>query len=661
MAQQGKKPDPTRVAQRPQPADKTKVAPRRAAGGDKTKVAPRRAAGGDKTKVAPKSAPGAGKTKVAPNQRRPAPKKKEKNIAEELEDKDLEKKIEGVQEIFKQFERSLKTIGLYRHNRAGYQDYLEPTYRAFTAFLGQHESLSLHTEQFGFKYEKTFVYKNEPSEQNVAHKFYRDGVRILVFRKGLTDEELLNFTLICLANFHTKDYIHDDMVSLLWKQEFINIEYVVVDSFAVGAEAEEDARIEVEKIVNYLYKRLTSNSGDAVAFARISLEDLDIELEDVEQAKGVTIKGSPSTPEQKARVQLEMSDENEHKMLPKLVSIIFRVLEEELDEDLGIAISEVFTQLLDSMLIHEDFRSINQILRKFKTTTRKKLPPGNLEIIEALEENFASRMGESERIEQVGQILDTMPEIKEPQEVYRYLTRLGENSLGIMLQVLEKMERVEARHLVCDAMVVLGKDHVDAFIRRLQSNRANLVRDMIYIIDKLNPDGKLKIIARLLDHPNLAIRLETLQTLGGSGDEVCRAYVIKALEDSDLQMRVNAARLLPNFDLRVALMTLMAMVQHQDFSKKHPQEQSALYAALASTNTKEAIAHFAEVLHSSSIVHKKKLIEVKRALINGLALSGSISAFKFLKAELDIGIKEEEVAQAAERACTSLRGKLLGA
>lgn len=580
--------------------------------------------------------------------------------AEKFEDDEAARQVAAAKEFFTQLEKGLKQISIYRHNTSQYGEYLDRAYRVLTAILEKWDNLALRVEQLGFKHHDEWVYQQDASEQNMAHKFYRDGVRILIFRRGVDRDELLNFVLILLTNFRSAEYMHEDMVSLLWKQDFSAIEYVVVESVSVGGESEEDARMEVDKIVNYLYQRLTSQSKDHVAFARISLEDLEIEMEDIEQAKGVTVKGNPATPEAKARVQTEIDEEDENRMLPKLVVILFKVLEEDLDQDLGQALEEVFVQLLDSLLIHEDFRGINQMLRKFKTMGRKKLPQGNLARLQQIEQAFTTRMGESERLEQVAQIIDSMAEIKEPQEVYRYLTRLDEQAIVPLLQALEKMERQEARHLVCDALAKLGQEQLDVFVRRLESPKANLVRDMVYVIDKLDPPDKLKLLAKLLDHPNLAIRLEALKTLGSSGEDSCRAYVMKALGDENMQMRVSAARLLPNFDMSLATKTLLAIVNHQDFPRRDPKEQAAMYAALANTNQPEAMEWFREQIRATSLISRKRLHEHKRTVVAGLALSGSIAAFKLLKSELEAGIREEDVSAAAERACHKLRERLLG-
>jgi HEAT repeat protein len=583
-----------------------------------------------------------------------------KKSAEDLSETEAGQRIATARDFFEHLDRSMKTIGIYRHNTSHYGEYLDKTWRALEIILEQEGTLALKVDQLAFKYLDVPIYEGQADDQNIAYRFYRDGVRILIFRQGLTAEELLNWVLICMTNFRAAEHIHEDIVSLMWKQEFSNIEYVVVESVSVGGEGEDEAKIDVDKIVNYLYKRMTSKSKDRFHFARVSLEDLEIELDDVEQAKGVLIKGTTATDADKTKVQAEIEEEDENRMLPKLVVILFKVLEEELDQDLGQSIEEVFIQLLDSMLMHEDFRGINQILRKFKGIHRKNLPAGNQARIEKIEENFTARMGEAERIGRIGEILETTGEIKKPQEVYRYLTRLGDAAILPLLDTLERMEKQDPRRLFCDALAVLGKDHLDVFSRRLQSTKSNVVRDMLYIIDKLNPPDKLKLMAQLLKHPNLAIRIEALNTIGAGNDKSCRIYVLNALNDPDTQMRMTAARLLPNFNIKAAVKTLFRIVNDSDFHRKPAKEQSAIFSALAMTDLPEAMEFFRRQLRSTSLLSKKKLAEYKRNIVNGLGLSGSITAYKLLKTELEAGIKEEDVAAQAKRICGRLREKLLG-
>jgi len=586
--------------------------------------------------------------------------KAKQTIARELSEEAIADRVKRAGLFVDQFLRALKNIGIYRHNVAHYKEYLERPYQLLTDFLRQYETLAMRVEPLGFKYFDSMIYQEDASEQNIAHKFYRDGVRILIFRNGVEEEELLQFALLCMTNFHSAEFMFEDMVSLMWKASFAHIEYVIIESFAVGTESQQEAKAEIDKIVNYLYQQMTADTEDRFQFARLSLEDLEIEMQDIEQVKGVVIKGKPASSEQKARILAQAEEEDAERALGKLVTILLKVMEDEIDHELAEALQDIFSQVLDSFLIHEDFRGINQMLRKMRALYRKQLPQANLTLLQNIERGFITRMGEAERLGRVGEILDSYAQVKDPQEVFRYLSELDEQAIVPLLGVLERMEKLEGRRLICDALAQIGREQLDVFVRRLRSEKANVVRDMLYIIDKLNPPDKLAIISRLLEHPNLLIRLEALQALGNSGDQSCLQYVMKALNDKETQMRMTAARLLINFDMARASRTLLTIVRSPDFSKRSSQEMQAFYAALVSCGTPDAINFFREELRETSRLAKKKLIEHKKELINGLALSSSITAYKLLKAELGEGIKEDEVRELAERVCARLKERLLG-
>ncbi len=134
------------------------------------------------------------------------------------QEEEIKSRVNDVGEFFTQLKKGIKTIGLYRHNTQQYKTYLQHAYNSLTETLEKYEVIQLTVEQSTFKYLKNVIYQAEAAEQNFAFRFYRDGVRLLVFRKGLTSEELLNFVLICLSSSRTSEGSQEDVISLLWKR-----------------------------------------------------------------------------------------------------------------------------------------------------------------------------------------------------------------------------------------------------------------------------------------------------------------------------------------------------------------------------------------------------------------------------------------------------------
>lgn len=578
-----------------------------------------------------------------------------------LDQANVASRIPEVQDFFGLLQNSIRSIAADYNNTSRYDANLRPAYQALANFFERFDTLTLDLEPLAFKYLDAIIYQAEDSDTNIARRLYRDGVRKLVFRRGILFEELLDLVLTLIANIRLPGYAHDDdMVSLMWKHSFTHIEYIVVDTVAVGDESEAQAKAAINAIVKYLSSYRAGDANDPPRSAHPSSGDYEMAPDDINQTTGTLMESSPANPEEKAAVIRQLAEEDENRIMPRLITIIFKVLEGTFDQDLGQSIEEIVIQLLDRFLLYEDFHSINKILDRFQHLLSRRLPPDNLATINQIRKLFLMKMGEPERIDRIAKIVDSSAEIHQPEEIHRYLSALDEASLVPMLQALERTDSPQSRPLWRDALAVVGKKRIELFTRRLNSDKAAFVQDMLAIIGALDPNCRLKAMTDLLNHPTSDIRIEALSTLAADGNQASLPYVLNALNDSDARVRTIAARLLVNFNPPMAAAQLLKLIQQQDFLKKSVHEQMAFYAALAMTNTTEALAYFREQLHATQLLARKKLIETKCLLIDGLAQSGSIVVFKFLKSELEAGIAEGEVRSAAEQACSRLRETLLG-
>ena len=201
--------------------------------------------------------------------------------------------IDEVRQILEKLKKTTKQIALYRHMGERYNDYIAPVYELFDKFLKENGVLSLKVDALGFKYENTLVFEDENRENNMIYPFWRQGVRLFNFQDGLTQEELLNFLLLSLGGDHSNiDEV--DILTKLWTAEFQNIDYVVIENFQVSPDDDPDeVELEVDKVVAYLYRQLQSNSDDYLRFARVSADDLELELDHVDQVRGLVVQELP--------------------------------------------------------------------------------------------------------------------------------------------------------------------------------------------------------------------------------------------------------------------------------------------------------------------------------------------------------------------------------
>ncbi len=553
--------------------------------------------------------------------------------------------------------KGIKNINIYRHAETRFAEYLEPAHQALTTFLEAHDILPLKLTPYTLEFKKHVIYQDEDRE-NLTYRFYKDGMRYLMFRKGLPPEELLRFVMLATERRSDAALFQEDMITRLWKEQFEFIEYVVVEGFGFGDLSEEEVEIEVEKIVAYLRKQLSANSEDITRFARLSAEDLELELTDVDQMRGGIISGRTATDGDRAQVQDELFQEAKKRLFAKMVLILFQILELECDVDDYEMMLEAFTQVLDTLLVSEDVKGAVALLQRFEKIAERPLPKGRIQLVTKMGTVFRRRMAEPHRLDSVGQYLMLNRDLDEA-AVHAYLSVCGEEELLHLVEMLAGMERQDARAIMINVLAELGNNHVDVFARRLDHNSSNVVKDMLAIIHKINPDNKIQLISRCLDHPNIMIRLEGLKTLAKSKEDIALRYIEKAMRDEDIQMRVGAYRALATRAPQRAAPLFVKAMQADDFLQRDNRERIAIATALGETRSEVALDYLSSLFtQKGGLFSRGKANDMKTVAVIGLAAMKSVSAFKVLAAQVQNRDNPKEVMESAHKAALRLKQEI---
>jgi hypothetical protein len=569
--------------------------------------------------------------------------------ADPMSDPKLKKQVEMARTVAYHLLKGIKMIGMYRHNEAKYGEFLTKAHESLTAYLEEHGALALKVDLTNFLLHKQELFTDESS---LPYKYFKDGIRQLIFRPGFTIEELTNFTVVSLSD---PDRGAEDLNAQLWRAQMPHFEYIMVEGFRMDEFSEEEVQVEVDKVVDYLQKRLRTSSEDFLRFARVTEEDLEMKLENVEQMRGVVITGVTADASTKARLQKDVHDEENQRLFPKLISAVFQVVESGVDD--AELLTDMFTQLLDAMLLQEDFTIINQVVLKLRAMEQRS---GSDSAVGRLLRNFLMRMGEEQRVNRVGDILK-FQKLKNPQDIVKYLSNLGNDVVPLLLDALETIELPENRTLLCDVLITHAKDLPDPFVNRLQSDKPQVVRDMIYVLDRSNHPEKLKFFASVLKTKNMAIKLEVMSIIarGRTGD--ARKLISAMLDDESQPIRIQAARVLPEFDREKAFLDLMKIVKEPLFEKRSPQEHEAFYAAIGSTGIQGALAYFTQLLQvKPGLFNKEKITKDKVLAVAGLGGACTIQTAKLLQEISEDKSQPPEVVSHAKMHLARVRKVLFG-
>jgi hypothetical protein len=544
--------------------------------------------------------------------------------------------------------KGIKQIGMYRHNEARYGEYLQKSHEAVRTYTETYGPLLFKVEQQNFR---LFDQELFPEETNLPFKFWRDGIRQFIFRAGLRLDELVTFTLVALSDV---DKQGEDTVAQLWRAPLDHLEYVIVEGFHVEGFDDDAVQVEVDKIINFLYLRLRSNSDDFLRFARVTASDLEIKLEGVEQVRGAVIVGETATDDLKVKIQREIAEEENSRLFPKLVAGIFQVAETGVDDpDL---LEEMFLQLLDALLLQEDFATINQIVLKFSAMEERP----NMGAMRELKQTFLTKMGEEQRLTRIGDVLRA-GRLRSPQDVSRYLLALHPSVVPSLLNVLETVEVPEHRILLCDVLAEFARSRPSEIVEKLSSERPQTVRDMVYILERAQVQDRLKLFARVLKHKNLAVRLEVMNIIARGRSNESRKLIALALKDENVQVRMLAARLLPEYDRDQAYLELLFNIRQREFRKRSPEERAVFYTALGSTGIPAAVSLMQQMLNARArLWNRRRVIDEKLLAVHGLAGVMSIQSYKALQLLADDRSQPAEVLSTARRALADTRRALFG-
>ena len=553
--------------------------------------------------------------------------------------------------------KGIKNIGIYRHAEARYEEYLAPAYQALGEFLADRSGLPLKLGPYSLEYKRHIIYEDEDKE-NLTYKFYKDGMRYLIFRPGITSDELLRFVLLAIESYSERALFQEDMVTRFWKEDFEFIDHVVVEGFGFGDLSEEEVEIEVEKIIGYLRRQLAAHSDDITRFARLSAQDLELELTEIEQVRGGIVSGRPATDEDRERLQTEILFEQKSRLFAKMVLILFQVLELEADQADRDILLESVVQLLDLLLVSEDIAGAVALLDRFERLRGRPMPSDRRAMIDQMRESFRQRMVEPQRLAQVGQYLQLSRNLDED-AVRMYLSVAGEEEVIPIVEMLSGMERLASRRLLIELLADIGRDHVELFARRLDHNSSGVVKDMLAIIHAIDPPNKIDLVARCLDHPNIMIRLEGLKTLAKSERPESLRYIEKALKDVDIQMRLGALRALAVRAPTRAAGLFIDTMQSSEFMQRDHRERVTVVTALGETRTPAAFDFLSGLFAlKPGLFNRAKPHELKMLAVIGLHAMKTVPAFKVLAAEVQNRSHPRELLEACHKAATRLKDQL---
>ena len=162
--------------------------------------------------------------------------KEPNNTTPEKQEDELEKlkekrdKVKKVSDIFNLFSRTFSQIKIFSAEHATVKKFIDQLYIYFRDFLDKNEKMEIGIDETSFTFLKEEIYREDNIQKSLPFLFFKDGVQILFFYKGLQKDEFEEF-LEVIKKESQLPAEESDVVNAIWEKDFDNIRYYAPDDF----------------------------------------------------------------------------------------------------------------------------------------------------------------------------------------------------------------------------------------------------------------------------------------------------------------------------------------------------------------------------------------------------------------------------------------------
>jgi len=518
----------------------------------------------------------------------------------------LADEVKFAQELVQVFQRARKNLRMYPVNNPMYARTIEETYRKTEEFLEHFGDLDLHIKQNEIVLHGKPVYQSAEKDENFAFFFFKDGLRELLFARGLTEDEMRDFLQAISYDFERQEE-DEDVVTLLWQRDFEHIKYLIDENFLLEDdtyEQEATARLKEE------------NTEEA---------DLRLAYEDAVREETAQ-KGLDIMPLSQADLNwlLKEIERDSGDKIPRLVEILFDLyLEQSIP---GGDCIKIINEALGYTVENENVASANHILLAARNISDDQGAPEGLRRELKRVFLFASS---PEIVKTIGERLDAGLHIQE--EVFsEYVERLEKEAISSFITVLGELKSIEARKLFQNALVYLGGKDLNALARGLSDPRWYIVRNIIYIFRRIGDKRAVEFLVRAAHHGDVRVRMEALRALGELGGQGVVQTLKDALDDPEGSIRTTAARSLGMLRTEPAKKLILAKITGKDFPALGFSEKKEYFEVLANWKDRETIDFLMRALRAASFFKKTRSEELRACAAFSLGLIGHKEALSQL-------------------------------
>jgi hypothetical protein len=487
-----------------------------------------------------------------------------------------------VEEMLRQMDRTVRAHQLYLHNNPTYLKSLEALRATFAPLWKETDSVQLLVTDTTFTWCGAVVHNQpEKASDSLPWTLYKDGVREITLSSGFEGEELAAFLDIIPRVRKAQDH-EDDLLTILWEQEFAHLAYRYVD---VASEPGLPLDTSAEP------GRWPITPGNVVDDPRLAVEEAK-----QEESEGKPGAGSDEPqPAPSGIVKMEDFDSTLYFLDGEEIAYLRRETEREYRTDLRRTVLgsllDIFelqgdplvrkevAQNLDSLTLHllagRQFANVAFLLREISVVLERArdLPP---EVRTKLAQ-LPDRLSAPDALSQLLEAMDEASMLPPQEELAELFGQLRAVALGTIFSWLSQTQNAKLRPLLEGAADRLAASNTAELVRLVSSPEGNVAMEAVKRSGGLKTAAAVPALAKVLGEPFRDLRLAAVGALLEIGTPGAMQSLDKALDDEDRDVRVAAVRALAQKAYKPALSRVSQMVKAKEIRVADRTERLAMF------------------------------------------------------------------------------------
>lgn len=476
-----------------------------------------------------------------------------------------------VEDALRVFDKAIKAYQLYLPNNAQHQKAMAAAKAAFEPLWQHMGGLVLQVTDTDLKWYGVSVNSHpEKGGDSLPWLLFKDGLRELVLFPGFEDEEMERFLAIIPKVRHAQPH-EDDLLTLLWEQDFQCLKYRYVEINDPAAPLDPDAS----------QGRWPAPLGksfeppmQAVKEARSNIDD------GQEEATEAGSAGDGAKPPRPAGIvsmddfdaTLYFLDPNEIEYLRQetareyaldLRKLVLQALLDIFELQVDPLVREEVVGDLEALVIHMlaagQFSNVAYLLKEIEGTMQRarEVRPQERERLGKL----SDRLSQPDALSQMIQALEESTRLPAKEDLTQLFAQLKPQALGTLLDHIDRSQNTELKPLLEASAERLAQSNTSELVRLVKDAKTSVAREAIRRAGSMRTASAVpslgEVLASGVERPVRAACVTALMDIGTPG---ALSALEAALQDPERDIRLTVIRALTARTHRPALQKVQAII-----------------------------------------------------------------------------------------------------